>query len=158
MLAHIAIRVPLVTRIYGQGYNTIQEHNAVVSKLGRVAFAKFGQAGTASRAERLRQQILRGQKTFLIAVVKREDSFFAFEARLGEVHFGPPTAQLSEWSPPYYKKIQEIPSLWFVLNGPLKAIDINLYFLLSNSRPLLDVVRESRTASMLVIRQANKIS
>jgi hypothetical protein len=106
--------------------------------------------------ERLTRQIEAGTKTLLVAVTKRDGVFYGFQAAISGVYLRLPTKQVGECIPPYYKEIDENPSLWFVLNGSLTTSKLGDFCLLSNGRTLLDVVKETRTASMLIVEKLKR--
>src|ERR1700733_7036705 len=56
-VAHFALRVPLLTNVRGRKLDTVETHNSTAEKSGRVALAKFGQAGTRARVDQLQTQI-----------------------------------------------------------------------------------------------------
>jgi hypothetical protein len=147
---HFVLRVPLLTRVHGRRFNTIEAHNQALTKQGRVALAKFGQAGSATRVDLIKDQIERRTGTLLILVVKDQGRFFGFSAPLASIRRGEPDPQTASVAPEYYARLEGIGSLWFTVESPFVARDISEFRLLSNGRPLVDVVRECRTSSMLV--------
>jgi hypothetical protein len=147
---HLAIRFPLMAKVGGQQFNIVDAHNEVVTRVGCVAFAKFGKPGTNARIAQLRRQIENGNSTLLILIMKRGANFIGFQSQMSAVHLGRPTSQIAAVRPSYYEKIYENPELWFVVNRPFAKADLKSIRLASNGRPLLDVLRDSRTASMLV--------
>jgi hypothetical protein len=110
---HLAVRVPLMTTVDGRRHNTVELHNEIAQKLGKVVFAKIGQPGTVDRARRLNDQIKFGKETLLLLVIKRGARFLGFQAPMLSVHFGRPTNEIYRIAPPYYANIHENPSLWF---------------------------------------------
>jgi hypothetical protein len=149
MPTHFVLRVPLMTRVGGRSFSTIEAHNDVAKASGRVALAKFGNPGTASRVEKLSAQIEEGIETFLILVVKRGDKFLSYRAPMSLIHHGAPGA-LAALAPPYYSKIDETPRLWFVLGSPFTRSELANLRLATNKRPVVSVMSECRTATMLV--------
>lgn len=149
MPIHFVLRIPLMTRVNGRSFSTIEAHNDVAKKNGRLAIAKFGNPGTTSRVTRLDGQIKQGIETRLILIVKQDDRFFGYESRLIAVHHGKP-GDLASFAPPYYAETGETPLLWFAVNSPFARCDLAQYRLVTNRRPLLHVISECRTATMLV--------
>jgi hypothetical protein len=149
-LAHIVVRVPLKTRIEGRVFHTIDAHNAIVDRLGYAFVAKFGAAGTEGRAKKLRDQIVSGQRTNLIAVGKRDGSFIGYQAKLYGVVIGKPTQEKLSASPPYYSDMESEGRLWFQITERFAPTSLQRFKLVTNGRPLLDVLSECRTSSMLV--------
>jgi hypothetical protein len=43
---HLALRMPLLTRVKGQSVSVVAAHNEMIKETGRAAFAKFGPPGT----------------------------------------------------------------------------------------------------------------
>lgn len=149
MAAHFVLRVPLMTRIDGKSFSTIEAHSQVIEKSGRVAIAKFGNPGPAARYDALKTQIAEGAETLLILVVKRDDNFLGYQSPLGDVRHGDP-GELVRWVPPYYAKLGEPPRLWFLVTAPFQRAQLAGFRLSSNRRPVVDVMRQCRTASMMV--------
>jgi hypothetical protein len=146
---HLVVRIPLVSRVQGSSINTVEAHNEVAKKLGTVTVAKFGKPGALDLVEKLTQQMGR---TSLILVAKRDSHFLGFQSRLSSVVRGKPTAKMMSTAPTYYANIREVAGLWFTVTGPFTDCDLAVFRLSSNQRPLLDVLRECRTPSMLVER------
>ena len=147
---HLVLRVPLTTPVDGRPINTLDAHNEVARRTGRVAVAKFGQPGTKLRAEVLRTQIRQQRKTWLVLVSKRGSQFLGFQAPLISVHHGMPTPDIRKIAPPYYEKLDQVAELWLTVEGPFVAADLRRFRLATNQRPLLEVISECRTSSMLV--------
>ena len=149
MPTHIVLRVPLITRVDGRSFETIEAHNDVVKATGRLALAKFGNPGTASRVDKLKAQIEEGIETLLILVGKRGDTFLGYQAPLSKIQYGQPGV-LAALAPAYYAKTGETSRLWFVVNSPFVRSELASLRLVTNHRPLLAVMSECRTATMLV--------
>jgi hypothetical protein len=150
---HVVLRIPLITRINGRSFNTVEAHNQVTRSIGRVAFAKFGNPGSRARCERIKEQIDNQVETFLILVAKQGERYLGFQSRLSSVHYGKPSPEILSIAPNYYRE-QESPGLWFITSTPFMSCDLRAFCLSTNGRPLLDVIRECRTASMLVDKSA----
>jgi hypothetical protein len=146
---HLVVRIPLVSKVKGRMINTIKAHNDVVDRLGLVTVAKFGKPGTAKLVERLNEKIGRA---CLILVAKENGRFLGFQSRLSSMHRGSPTPEMISASPAYYGDIGETAGLWFTARDPFTECDLASLRLSSNQRPLLDVLRECRTSSMLIER------
>lgn len=149
MPTHFVLRIPLMTRVDGRSFSTIEAHNDVAKANGRLALAKFGNPGTGSRVDKLKAQIEEGTETRLILVVKREDKFLGYQAPLSAIHHGKPGA-LASLAPTYYAKTGETPLLWFVVNSPFTRCELAGLRLVTSHRPLVAVMGECRTATMLV--------
>jgi hypothetical protein len=151
MTLHFVLRVPLMSRANGRSFNTIEAHSQVIEQTGRVALAKFGNPGPAARYKPLKTQIAEDVETLLILVVKRDDRFLGYQSTLGGVHHGSP-GEMVKWAPPYYAMLGESPRLWFLINAPFQRSQLADFRLASNQRPIVDVMRECRTAAMMVER------
>jgi hypothetical protein len=106
------------------------------------------------RAERLNDQIRSGRETLLLLVTKAGALFRGFQAPILSVHLGQPSTEILRIAPPYYANFHENPRLWFVVGSPFLESQLTKFRLLSNDRPLLDVVRETRTSSMLIHQES----
>jgi hypothetical protein len=148
--AHFVLRIPLVTKAHGRSFNTVEAHNQAIQLSGRVAMAKFGDPGTRTRYEKIKNQIDDNVETLLILVSKQGDRFFGFQSRLSSIHYGKPNAQIISIAPDYYRAEEWPGRLWFIVSSPFLSCALEGLCLSTNHRPLLDVVRECRTASMLV--------
>jgi hypothetical protein len=123
--------------------------------MGRVAVGKFGSPGSRARSERLKEQIENQVETLLILVatqgIAKEKRYFGFQSRLSSIHHGNPSAEILSIAPDYYT---ELPRLWFTTSTPFVSCSLEAFCLSTNGRPLLDVIRECRTPSMLVEKSA----
>jgi hypothetical protein len=151
---HFLLRVPLMTRVEGRAFNTVDAHNQVVAEKGRVAIAKFGSPGTFARSQRLKAQIDQGTATFLILVTKSGARFLGYRSQLTSIHYGKPDSKLLEFAPPYYADLVETSELWFIAASPFLATALDGFRLSTNHRPVMDVITECRTSSMLVEKDA----
>jgi len=149
-LVHLVLRISMMAQIGRRRFNVVDAHNEMVEKQGSVTIAKWGQSGTLARADRLQKQVKNGSETLLILVAKRGGQFHGFQAPLSGVHIGKPTAQIKAISPPYYEQLGEASSLWCTVSRSFVPADLQNLHLASNGRPLLDVLGECRTSSMLV--------
>jgi hypothetical protein len=151
-VVHLVLRVPFVTRVNGSRIHTVDAHNEIVQKMGRVALSKFGKPGTLGRSERLKAQIERGIETLLILVVKQGARHFGYQSPLASIHYGKPNSEIVTIAPPYYAKLVKPAGLWFIVTSPFLASSLKDFRLATNRRSLADVVSECRTSSMLVER------
>lgn len=150
---HLLLRVPLVTRVAGDAINTVDAHNEVIRRLGQAWIAKFGTPGTEERANTLKFQIEQGRKTFLVLVAKRGMRFLAHEAPLVSIHYGRADSQILKLAPEYYSRLDQSAALWLAVRRLLQLSDLARFRLASNQRPIVEVLSECRTASMLVERR-----
>jgi hypothetical protein len=147
---HLAVRVPLMTRVGIQSISTVLSHNEIIDRFGRFALAKFGQPGTSARAQALQRQIEQGQTTLLVLIIKRSNRFIGYQCRLVSVHRGPPTSEIKSIAPTYYRELGIEAALWLIADSPLVTCDLKKFCLSTSQRPLIEVIRECRTASMLI--------
>jgi hypothetical protein len=154
MTDHFVLRVPLITRIRGRAFNTIEAHNQVVKEMGRVAIAKFGNPGTEARVKKLNAQIEEGTETVLVLAVKRGNRFWGYQSRLVAAHYGKLEEKISKIAPSYYANFDEPASLWFVVADPFVPVPLVDFRLSTNDRRVTDVMAECRTPAMLVHKSA----
>jgi hypothetical protein len=154
---HFLLRVPPVTRIEGHAalaVNTIDAHSQVIQELGHATVAKFGRPATAYTVERLQRQIKKGIRTRLILVVKTNDTrrktYVGYQSEIGSVRLGSPTEELRKAAPTYYRLLAYGAGLWFTVCASFKICDLTKARIASNKKPVLEVLRTSRTPSMLV--------
>jgi hypothetical protein len=148
---HLVVRVPLVTKVNGIRVDTLKAHNESVIAQGRVSIAKFGNPGTRARSDRLGSQIGNGSETLLILVTKQDNRFLGYKSRLASVCYGKADDKLLQSAPAYYKELDQLAAkLWFTVIAPFEPVDLSRFSLASNQRPLLEVMQECRTASLLV--------
>jgi hypothetical protein len=147
---HLVVRVPRISRVNRITVDTVRAHNETLVALGRVAIAKFGNPGTRARCDRLRAQIDSGLETLLILVTKRGEQFLGYKSRLTSVHYGKADNVILAGAPKYYSDLGKDAKLWFTVIAPFETINLEQFSLASNRRPLLEVMRECRTASLLV--------
>jgi hypothetical protein len=147
---HFVLRIPLITKINGRSFHTVEAHNQVIQSSGRVAMAKFGNPGTLARYEKIKNQIENDVETLLILISKQGTQFFGHQSRLSSIHYGKPSPQIAGIVPDYYRAEDWLARLWFVVSYPFMSCALEGFCLCTNHRPLLDVVRECRTSSMLV--------
>jgi len=154
-MTDLALRVPKSVRVNRRTYDTVGEHNAIAAARGVVAFAKFG----SPLSETVLKE-LNGAKNSpfsrLIIVYRRDDEFYGFGARIKSA-IRPTEAEQSPTVlyPSYYdalinEGLVAPPKSYFVLSTPLDPIDLHRFALNSNGRPLLSVLRECRTSTMLI--------
>jgi hypothetical protein len=153
---HFLLRVPRLTRIEGYAalaINTIDAHSKTIQKLGRAAIAKFGRPPPASTVELLKKQIKEGKRTYLILVVRSagtRKTHLGYQTEIASIRLGAPTDEIKNSAPTYYRKLGYAAGLWFTVYGPLAPSDLNRFRLVTNKKPVLDVLTKCRTPSMLV--------
>lgn len=147
---HLVVRVPRISRVNRISVDTVKAHNETLARLGRVAIAKFGSPGTRARCDRLKAQIDGGLETLLILVTKQGGQFLGYRSRLTSVHLGKADEAILSSAPTYYDDLSNDAKLWFTVTVAFEPVSLEEFSLTSNGRPLLEVMRECRTASLLV--------
>ncbi len=146
---HVALRVPYPVTVGGETVDVLEEHNRIARSRGSVALGKFGRSPSFARLAPLEEQIEVGTPTSLVAIVRRDRVYKAFAAPLREVRRGG-SAPDKSIVPVYYGTLEEHPSVWFVLGGPLTPTRLEDLRMTQTGRPLSDVLGECRTALMFV--------
>jgi hypothetical protein len=153
---HFLLRVPRLTRIEGYAaftIDTIDAHSKTIQELGQATIAKFGKPPPAPTVERLKKQIKEGKRTYLILVVKSartRRSHLGYQTEIASIHLGAPTTEIKKSAPTYYRELSYVAGLWFTVYGPLAPSDLSRFRLVTNKKPVLDVLSKCRTPSMLV--------
>lgn len=147
---HLALRIPASTRVSGKLVRTVALHNEHSKRFGSVLFAKFGAPIASKTLQILNDQIRERQQTLLIVVSKVGKSFTAHQAPLASVFSQHPSSEHERFVPDYYKKLGQVTSAWFRLDGPFVDCNLERFRLSSTKRTLLDVVTVCRTPAMLV--------
>ena len=151
---HFALRIPLTSRVGGRSLDTVESHNEVIRRSGQVALGKFGSAGSHARQKAISEQIGEGVVTQLILVGKSDGRFIGVCAPLSAIMFGPLSAEFSVYAPDYYSRLPTRPSLWFVVRQTFQPCSLRSLQMASSQRPLLAVMKECRTSSMLVTKSS----
>jgi hypothetical protein len=152
---HFLLRVPRLTRIEGYAaltINTIDAHSKTIQELGRAAIAKFGKPPAASTVELLKKQIKEEKRTYLILVVKSvtRKTYLGYQTEIVSICLGAPTDEIKNSAPTYYRELGYAARLWFTVHTPLAPSDLSRFRLVTNKKPVLDVLSKCRTPSMLV--------
>lgn len=143
---HIVLRFQRYVHYEGRKLDVIQEHNDIFDRDGQVTLAKFGRNPAASKVERLRLQIERGQRTNLFLVCRDKKEFQGFSCTIATLSTTEATAECPE----YYNDVELDPGLWITLDSAIKPASLKGLRLVLNQKPLLDVLAECRTSMMLV--------
>jgi hypothetical protein len=149
---HLLLRVPRLVRTESGVVNIIDAHNELAGEHGPIWFAKFGAPPSAGVVDVLQSQIAEGLNASLILGKKEGGVFVGFSAKLQAIILSAPTAEMRNRSPAFYEEMHMTPSSWFCVEGPFQATDLGNYRLKSNKRPLVEVMRQTRTSLMLVER------
>jgi hypothetical protein len=136
----------------GRTVDVVDEHNALIAKKGRVALAKFG-APTSERTLGIINEAIRNKSApYLYLISKSKNTHYASKSHIIATYVRLPI-DLRSFVPDYYELVEYNPSTWFILDRPFQPASIDKLVLVSSGRSLLDVLRETRTASMLVKRK-----
>jgi hypothetical protein len=155
-VAHVVLRLPLTTRVQDGTLNTIEAHNEALAARGRVAIAKFGRPTASAKIAVIKSQLERGTETLLVLAIRLgAGRFLGFGSPISAVHRGPPNAELLSLAPAYYRDLDETANLWFILHARIVPHDLRGFRMRASQRPLLDVLHECRTSSMLVEASAS---
>jgi hypothetical protein len=152
---HVAVRIPIKSRVGTMMVDVIQAHNEAAEKWGLTTFAKFGRLPSSASLKQLSSQLEEGRECYLVLVAKVDQTFVGFEAPLVSVHVGRPTSTLTTVAPRYYSQLVEEGQLWLSISRGFKDSDLSKWRLRSSKRPLLEVVRECRTSLIFVERQCD---
>lgn len=149
---HIALRLAPNRSIDGKTFSIVDEHNRVAVEHGKMALAKFGSGLGLATAADLRAGLEGGDRPYLFAVSKREREFEGFCAPIVDL-FGPVLPPMHKHLvPAYYAELDLNAGSWFLLGGPLSRCGLGNLHLASNGRPLVQVLRESRTSLLPVLQ------
>ena len=165
MLSHTVLRLSTKVSVRGEKVDTISAHNSIFDLAGYVAVAKFGNAWTPEKCETYCQSITKSKRPLLIIVTKVGKAFLGWSAPLESVFPAEDRKARQLVTPPYYRELANQPSLlnsalatkpsmWFVTTGKFQPCPLADFRLVSNGRHLNDVLRETRTALMLVRKEA----
>jgi hypothetical protein len=147
---HLLVRVPRYMRVQGRAFDVIEEHNAAFRANGKVAVAKFGTPFSRVVFGAITQAI-RANAATLYLVTKEDDEFFAWAGRIVSIGtFSGAESGLVDLFPEYYRSLLNAPTSYLCLGSELREASLRGLMLASNTRPVLDVMRECRTAMMLV--------
>ena len=127
--------------------DAIAAHQDIAQTQGRVALGKTGRALASCTIDR----VLTAPAPRLLLITRVRDDFHAHSAAIHQILTYPqrPTDALI---PRYYRHLIADIRTWFLI-GPITPVadrDLDAVTLCSNARPLLEVLRSTRTANMLV--------
>lgn len=94
------------------------------------------------------RELIAGKLPIFILVTKMNGLFKGHGARLSGFVDSPKDAQSLRLVPEYYR--DDKLSVCALLTTPFKPIQLDGFFLQSNNRPLVEVLSQCRTATMLV--------
>ena len=158
--SYIVLRKKPTVRTGLNELDVITEHNSVFDKAGSVAVGKFGVSWHQSKCDEFSACIKNGSTIYLLLVSRTAKGFNGFRARIRDIQLA--NNKILPQFPPYYNLLNRQPSLretalatkpsmWFRIAERLKPYPLLNLSLLTNKRPLLDVLNECRTTMMLVV-------
>lgn len=132
--------------------DAVAMHQAIAKEQGIVALGKTGKPladPTIARA-------LASEQPSVLVLTRRKDVFQGYRAELKDIlsgHSKPREAQV----PRYYRHLMMDIRSWLMIGAPtrIEAEELARYCLCSNRRPLLEVLRSTRTANMLVYQEVS---
>jgi hypothetical protein len=149
---HLLLRIPFLARIEGLTFDIVEAHNDVIRSMGKTSFAKFGH-NIRPTVEKIRGHISKGHNPLLVLTIKRGTNYLGYSSPITSIYDGKPRAELIAYAPSYYCKIDPTfasISHWITVERPFEKFDLAGLRLASNKRPLLEVLKECRTSTMLV--------
>ena len=159
--SHIILRLSAKVSIRGEKLDTISAHNSIYEQQGYIAVAKFGNAWSAEKCDHYCRSIRKSKRPLLIIVTRSGERLFGWSAPLDIVFPADDKRGRRLARPNYYDELANQPSLfatalvskpsmWFVVTEKFKPCSLSNLWLASNGRRLSSVLRETRTAMMLV--------
>lgn len=150
---HFFLRIPSGIETGGKAERIIEEHNIVFRQKKKVFFCKFGTLPNVKFINQLSSQISRNVNTFVYFSARRGKDFIGFRASLNSISTRRPGNELNSCTPNYYndstKNIDE-QCLWLELGSEIIRCELSNLKLLSNKKPVLEVLFATRTPSMMV--------
>lgn len=146
----LILRVPeRVTLLSGRRVATFKEHNAVSLQYGKVVVGKFGLRPGPKTAASLQNDVAEDLKPSLYMVYKQDGQFSAYRGEIESVSYAKPMPEYDNLIPDYYSELESQPNFWITVIGGLAPSGLFGLNLASSGRPVLEVLRETRTAAML---------
>ena len=145
---HVALRIRPKVTIRWQDIDVFQEHNNIIAQEGSVALAKFAGDKKRPNMTGVLAAIEAGHTPFLYLVFKQNAEYKSVRAPVSQILFARDPHPFQ--CPRYYTDLQLTPSLWFILSSPLEPSSLEGLHLLTNGRPLQQVLAECRTVMMMV--------
>lgn len=127
--------------------DAVAMHHAIADNHGVVALGKTGKPLAAPTIERA----LASAKPTVLVITRTKVDFHAYRAPLKDILEYPHRPQ-EDQVPRYYRHLMSDIRSWLMIGGLelLTEQELATYRLCSNQRPLLDILRSTRTANMLV--------
>jgi hypothetical protein len=132
-------------------FSAIAEHNRVFEQQGKVLLLKAGAPIGQSHLDKMRQQKQAGADAKLYLCVRtRHGSYKGYFAAIDSIINGRVPKSLENLIPLYYDEVGYTGYLWFLLSSPLIETSLGQLKLVSNRKPLLEVLPKCRTSAMVV--------
>jgi hypothetical protein len=158
---HIVLRIKPKVRIKQDELDVIEEHNRVFDKTDSVGVGKFGASWDQARCDEFTTAIASGVIKYLFLVSKTATGYLGFRAKISEVFLAKNGHGRIFAFPDYYNQLHRQPglfdsvlatkpSMWFILAERLNPHSLKNLRLCSNGRPILESLKDSRAATMLV--------
>jgi hypothetical protein len=131
--------------------DAIAAHQDIAQSQGRVALGKTGRALATCTIDR----VLADSAPCLLLITRVRDDFHAHSATIHQI-LTYPQRPADALIPRYYRHLIADIRTWFLI-GPITPFadrDLAAVTLCSNGRPLLEILRSTRTANMLVQMRA----
>lgn len=127
--------------------DAVAMHHAIAQAQGVVALGKTGKPLAMPTIERA----LASSKPSVLVITRTKDVFHGYLAPLNDI-LEYPRRPREEQVPRYYRHLMTEIRSWLMIGGLdlLSDKDLARYRLYSNQRPLVDILRTTRTANMLV--------
>ena len=161
LASHIVLRLSAKVSIRSEKVDTISAHNLIFDQAGHIAVGKFGKAWSAEKCSNYCRYVTKSKRLLLIIVTRSGKKLFGWSAPLEAVFLDDDKKAGHLARPRYYDELAHQPSLletamvskpsmWFVVTEKFKLCSLSNLWLTSNGRRLSSVLRETRTAMMLV--------
>jgi hypothetical protein len=156
---HIVLRIKPAIKIRWEELDVVSEHNRVFDETGSVAVGKYGASWPQFKCDDINTDIEDGAMICLFIVWHTKGGYKGYRARIREVFLS--GSKKNPPFPAYYNSLGQQrrladalltskPSMWFHLSERLKPYTLMNLRLLTNDRPLLDVLSDCRSTIMLV--------
>jgi len=164
---HVILRMKPTVIVKGKCLDVIDEHNKLFDKTKLVGVGKYGLPWRRPRCSEFNNAIKNGVPTYLFIVVKASAGYKGFRAPIRVISISGELKELGMLFPEYYNEIRRLPmihdsvptrepSMWFVIGGRLQPHSLADLTLLSNNRPLLDVLSKPCRSSAMIVRKRKK--
>ncbi len=161
LASDIVLRLSAKVSIRSEKVDTISAHNSIFDQAGHIAVGKFGKPWSAEKCSDYCRSVTKSKRPRLIIVTRSGEKLFGWSAPLETVFPADDKRAGRLARPRYYDELANQPSLfatalvskptmWFVVTEKFRPCSLSNLWLASNGRRLSSVLRETRTAMMLV--------